>query len=122
MRPRQFDLLQKYRKEVAKSKLVAKVKVKQHRAKKSKGFSFYLEANKLRGKSYKVFLKSIYWKKIKEIVLNRDGYKCLCGDKEILHVHHSTYKNHFNEHNNLQDLQTLCADCHYKLHCTFEIK
>ena len=64
---------------------------------------------------YSKYLKSQEWKKKREEVLERDGYKCQkCEATENLQVHHLTYKNIFNEP--LEDLQTLCADCHRKVH------
>lgn len=72
---------------------------------------------KLRGKSYKKFINSGYWRMIRCKVIERDGFKCVkCSSKENLQVHHLTYKNHFNEHNNLADMQTLCKFCHKKEH------
>ena len=80
------------------------------------------EINILRKKSYKEFLKSNYWKEVKIRVLKRDGFKCTnCGKKGMLEVHHSTYKNHFKEHNNLGDLHTLCVNCHHNIHLLLDI-
>lgn len=53
-------------------------------------------------------------KKIKEIVLERDNFKCvLCNNKEILCLHHVD-KNRYN--NLLENLLILCNHCHNKLH------
>lgn len=69
------------------------------------------------GKPYKVFLKSKYWQSVRVVVLKRDGNKCTrCENTEKLHVHHTTYVNHFDEHNHLEDLITLCESCHEKEH------
>jgi hypothetical protein len=66
-------------------------------------------------KEYNKYLKSDYWIGIKEQVLERDSYKCrLCGSKECLNVHHSTYNNLYNE--DLNDLITLCKRCHSNYH------
>ncbi|WP_416212660.1 HNH endonuclease [Nostoc sp. DedQUE04] len=35
---------------------------------------------------------------------------------ESLQVHHLTYENHGKEHEHLEDLITLCDDCHKKQH------
>ena len=68
-------------------------------------------------KSYNWFLKGKYWRKVREIVIKRDLGKCiLCRTDKNLHVHHMTYKNHFNEHNHLDDLITLCKTCHENEH------
>lgn len=67
-------------------------------------------------KPYKTFLKSSYWKEVRLTVLKRDNNTCVCGNTKYLQVRHKTYKNHFKEHENLQDLITLCRDCHKKEH------
>lgn len=62
---------------------------------------------------YPVFLKSDYWRYVRKLAIDRDGKKCTrCNEKKYLHAHHLTYNNHFNEHNHLEDLITLCKDCH----------
>ena len=64
---------------------------------------------------YKKYLRSDYWKKIKNQVLERDNNRCrLCNSKEKLHVHHRTYDNLGNE--KLEELITLCKKCHYITH------
>ena len=63
------------------------------------------------------------WRKIREIVLDRDGYKCVsCGKtdedekrdlRRSLSIHHiKPYRN--GEDNSLENLETLCASCHRK--------
>lgn len=72
-------------------------------------------------KSYKSFLRSKYWKKVREAVLKRDNYRCKgCDSVTKLHVHHLTYNNHFREHENLNDLITLCDLCHREQHAILE--
>ena len=67
--------------------------------------------------SYKEFLKTKYWNKVRLRVLKRDKNKCTrCGSKKNLQIHHKTYKNHFRELSHMQDLITLCKDCHSKKH------
>jgi len=62
---------------------------------------------------YGKFLKSEYWAKVREKVLARDCNKCrYCASKKRLEVHHLTYYNHKNELNHLDDLITLCHNCH----------
>ena len=71
------------------------------------------------GKGYENFLKSKYWREVKKLVLKRDKYKCIiCGSSKELNIHHSSYKNHFNEHNHLEDLDTLCRKHHQEYHET----
>lgn len=69
------------------------------------------------GKDYNHFLKSSYWKNISKLIIKRDHHKCTkCGGKEYLQAHHLTYEHHFNEHNHLKDLVTLCKYCHSEIH------
>lgn len=64
---------------------------------------------------YNKYLRSDYWKEIKNQVLERDDNRCrLCNLKEKLHVHHRTYNNLNNE--KLEELITLCKKCHYIIH------
>ena len=64
---------------------------------------------------YNKYLKSDYWKEVKEKIHKRDDYKCrLCNSDEDLHVHHRSYEFLGNE--NLDDLITLCRSCHYIFH------
>lgn len=77
----------------------------------------YESEKTLRTLSYGDFLKSKYWAFVREKVLKRDSYQCvICKDTKYLQVHHDTYKNHFKELNNLQDLMTLCRKCHQEHH------
>jgi len=52
------------------------------------------------------------WRKLREIVLKRDGYCCQrCGASEVpLHVDHIVPKR-LNGSDSLENLQTLCRDC-----------
>lgn len=69
------------------------------------------------GKTYNEFLKSLYWEKIRIIILKKYNFCCCsCKSTKYLNVHHKTYDNHFNEHNHLEDLEVLCRDCHKKKH------
>lgn len=68
---------------------------------------------KVKQSTYPIFLKSAYWKYVHNLVVNRDGFKCVkCGNEGNLQVHHLTYKHHYKEHLHLGDLVTLCRDCH----------
>jgi len=78
---------------------------------KKKGFKQSKRCN------YQTFLKSDYWKEVRKMVLKRDGHKCrICFRDKRLHIHHETYKHHFNEKNYLDDLITLCWMCHKDWH------
>lgn len=54
---------------------------------------------------------------VKSAVLNRDGYKCqICGSKDTqLEVHHIIYRSNGGS-NRMDNLVTLCHDCHSKIH------
>ena len=56
------------------------------------------------------------WELLKKAVHSRDGYRCrMCNRDDLpLHVHHRTYNNYAEEP--LEDLITLCADCHGLFH------
>ena len=63
------------------------------------------------------FIKSKYWGEVRKKVLIRDKRKCTkCGAKRFLHIHHKSYRNHYNEHEHLEDLITLCRECHGEVH------
>ena len=67
--------------------------------------------------SYKKFLQSAYWTYVRNLVFKRDGKLCSrCPNTTKLQIHHTTYNNHFNEHNHLEDLIVLCKCCHEKEH------
>jgi replicative DNA helicase len=66
---------------------------------------------------YQDFLKSDYWKHCRNLVLERDEYRCIqCGATNELEVHHLSYEHHGDELNHLEDLITLCQGCHQRAH------
>ena len=68
---------------------------------------------------YKKYLKSTEWREKTKLVRDRDNSRCsLCNSKSNLHVHHKTYSNVGNEP--LDDLITLCSDCHGLFHHKIE--
>jgi hypothetical protein len=62
-------------------------------------------------KIYLLYLNSKYWKRIRKYALMRDKYACReCGSRLYTHVDHINYgKMGFEK---LENLQTLCWDCH----------
>lgn len=54
---------------------------------------------------------------VKAAVLNRDDYKChICGAKDIrLEIHHIQYRSKGGS-NRIDNLVTLCSNCHSKIH------
>ena len=68
-----------------------------------------------RSQFYKEYLKSESWQIKRKQVLRRDKRCRICGSNNVqLHVHHLSYKNLGNEP--LEDLVTLCYECHYYIH------
>jgi 5-methylcytosine-specific restriction endonuclease McrA len=64
---------------------------------------------------YSEYLFSPEWHRIREKVLERDGHKCTkCGSTQKLHAHHETYDRVGKE--NIDDLLTLCRQCHLAVH------
>lgn len=77
--------------------------------------------------TYKEKLLDPRWQKLRLDVLNRDNFMCqLCNDtKSTLHIHHLNYSKSGNPwDSNMDDLETLCKECHsiieynksYKIH------
>lgn len=66
---------------------------------------------------YELFLKTDYWRCITAFMRYKSNYSCSnCSSNTKLQVHHLSYDNHGEEHNNLQDLMVLCEKCHMKIH------
>jgi len=62
--------------------------------------------------------RSYIAKKWRNIILQRDGYKCQkCGNKEKLHVHHiQEFKDHRELRWDINNGVTVCVSCHEKIH------
>ncbi len=66
---------------------------------------------------YEDYLRSEAWKRRREYMLRRAGYRCrLCNRGERLEVHHRTYERLGAE--DPDDLTVLCHDCHLRYHNT----
>ncbi|MGL5712626.1 MAG: HNH endonuclease [Paraclostridium sp.] len=65
---------------------------------------------------YDDYINSYEWKILRRQVIRRDLKRCRnCGtNRKQLHVHHLTYERFGNER--LDDLMTLCVDCHRYIH------
>jgi 5-methylcytosine-specific restriction endonuclease McrA len=67
------------------------------------------------------FYNTKRWEKLREFVINRDGGMCVyCGAKGDT-VHHIEWVNDFNCNDpmitfNVDNLETVCRDCHAKIH------
>lgn len=54
------------------------------------------------------------WKHLREVILARDGYRCmLCGAREYLHIHH---RDGDRTNDAPDNLITLCDRCHSRVH------
>jgi len=62
----------------------------------------------------KDYMSSLEWRNLRWAVLTRDGFKCKCGSRIELEVHHITYDRWRREA--LSDLVTLCRSCHQERH------
>jgi 5-methylcytosine-specific restriction endonuclease McrA len=70
----------------------------------------------LPGKGQRVRLASEPYRKLREQVLHRDGWRCQsCGAMSNLEVHHSEFRSHSGEDSD-DNLLTLCASCHASIH------
>jgi len=67
------------------------------------------------GKGSNPYISDDYWKG-KKLALKRDKYKCrLCGKKVTVGVdNHCHHKDGNNSNHRLDNLVTLCMDCHYE--------
>jgi hypothetical protein len=71
---------------------------------------------------YFYFLKSSYWRIISEETKRRANWKCVCGCRESLQVHHTEEgdKHHGEEHfllvGGIRGLVCLCNKCHGGIH------
>jgi len=70
-------------------------------------------------KTYAEKLKHPRWQQKRLSVFDRDGWECTgCGAKDkTLHAHHLTYRKGLDPWEyDLDDLDTLCEDCHKEYH------
>lgn len=91
---------------------------KKHKPKKrNKKIVLKKSVNYAKGLSYTEFLQTKYWSNTRRKILKRDGYRCVCC-KSInqLQVHHLNYKHLGKEHMHLDDLTTVCRECHKIVH------
>lgn len=73
---------------------------------------------------YFYFLRTSYWLIISAEVKRRSGWKCACGCREGLQVHHTNEANahHGEEHAFLSTLKCICEKCHSKIHPNTSVK
>ncbi len=76
---------------------------------------------RMKNMPYQDFLKTAYWKTIRDYVVHRHNGNCQsCLSSRAIDVHHRTYRNHGREHINLGDLMPVCRQCHEILHERFD--
>jgi hypothetical protein len=69
-----------------------------------------------RKQRYNDYINSAHWRELRALALDRDNHRCCrCKSTLDLHVHHKIYRKVL-EDGLLQDLETLCADCHWVEH------
>jgi len=68
---------------------------------------------------YKDYLNSQEWKNKRLLVLKRDNFSCCRCGQQATEVHHNEYKNVGDEH--LDDLASLCKECHDVIHWLVKI-
>ena len=68
---------------------------------------------------YFYFLRTSYWRIISEEIKRRAGWKCDCGCRENLQVHHTKEGDQYHgEEHLMKGLVCLCRKCHQGLHGT----
>ena len=68
---------------------------------------------------YKAFLKTDYWRKVREAKFAQAGRKCqVCGCTDGLEVHHRHYRHRGRELHHLECLMVLCRKHHQLVHDT----
>lgn len=66
-------------------------------------------------KSYREYLKSDHWQKLRADALERYEHRCIrCGSTERLQVHHREYRGPGRERP--EDLEVVCRSCHAERH------
>lgn len=72
-------------------------------------------------KEYGKYLRSIPWMALRQKAIERDKYRCQrCGAPVTLanaHAHHLSYEGYNKTgHSSLDEVTTLCRDCHHEVH------
>lgn len=73
------------------------------------------ETQRLRGLSYRKYLKTPHWRRKKKEAFRHYAKRCaVCGERSRLDVHHIRYDNLGCE--SIDDLMILCRGCHDVIH------
>ena len=71
---------------------------------------------------YHEYIHSEQWQKVRLERFRLDGFKCqLCGSGKNLEGHHVSYK-HLGQPEEINDVVSLCKECHKKVHTEDEVK
>lgn len=66
---------------------------------------------------YNHYLKSKRWRRIRSLVLKRDGYLCrMCGAKKVHAAHHIGYTYRALIGKNIDCIVSVCGSCHKNIH------
>lgn len=69
-----------------------------------------------RQEAYRKYLKTAHWEDLRTRAIKRDGSRCRrCNSSTRLQVHHLCYRGRY-EDTVLEDLETICRECHRKEH------
>lgn len=69
----------------------------------------------VRTERYREYLKSDQWLHRRDLVLERDQYKCqACLCNKATQVHHLTYNHVYEEF--MYELTSVCESCHRRIH------
>ena len=70
----------------------------------------------IRTKTPRLRLEATSYRDLHRQVLERDGWRCqTCGSMQHLHMHHLKFRSHSGSDVE-QNLITLCAECHARIH------
>lgn len=75
-------------------------------------------SQKLREMKYKDFLKTDYWKTVRNYIIHTHKRCKICGGNHRFNVHHKSYENRGYEHLRTDELVLLCQKCHQAIHAT----
>ena len=77
--------------------------------------------NSIRQRKPRLRLNPDAYRKLRTNVLERDGWRCQsCGTSENLQVHHIRSRSALGD-DTADNLVTLCADCHDRLHLGYRL-
>ena len=101
------------------SKIYASTAKPQKRSFKKKNKPSKRKKSVLQTMPYKAFLKTDYWRKVREAKFAQAGRKCqVCGCTDGLEVHHRHYRHRGRELHHLECLMVLCRKHHQLVHDT----